>query len=161
MASVQWLHSATGQLVLDQLLAGCPLVGTVMITNVSADACQMIAGGCVSAGWWMNAGCCCCLLLVTAAVDCCCWLLLLIVVRWLVAAGILLAGWLLVAAGCWMIGACWLTADCGWDVFAGEKVCEYFQKFDDLQLTQFCRRKSLWIFPGYWWFVAKTILQAK
>ena len=32
-AAVRWLHSATGQLVLSELLAGYPLLGTVVITN--------------------------------------------------------------------------------------------------------------------------------
>ena len=61
---------------------------------------------------------------MVAAVDCFCWLLLLIAGRLLVAAGILLAG---------------------------RKLLEYFPDFDDWRLRQFCRRKSLWIFSGYWW----------
>ena len=96
----------------------------------------------------------------------CCWLLL-------IADG---CYWLqLVAAGCWMIagygwdtaGYCWLLLVTGWlllvagVLLAGEKVFEFFRDFDDLRLKQFCRRKSLLIFPGYWWFEAKTILQAK
>ena len=32
---------------------------------------------------------------------------------------------------------------CGGDKFAGEEVFEYFQDNDDLDLRQFCRRKSL------------------
>ena len=32
---------------------------------------------------------------------------------------------------------------CVEDKFGGEKVCEYFQDNDDLDLRQFCRRKSL------------------
>ena len=32
---------------------------------------------------------------------------------------------------------------CGYDKIAGEKVCEYFQDNDDLDLRQFCRRKRL------------------
>ena len=32
---------------------------------------------------------------------------------------------------------------CKSDNFAGGKVCEYFQDNDDLDLRQFCRRKSL------------------
>ena len=71
--------------------------------------------------------CCCWLLLLVAAVDCCCWLLLLVAGCFLIAAGILLAGWLLLAV-------------------ASRKTFEYFRDFDDLQLRQFCRRKSLWIF---------------
>ena len=34
------------------------------------------------------------------------------------------------------------------DNFSGEKVFEYFQDNDDLQLRQFCRRKNLGIFSG-------------
>ena len=104
-----------------------------------------------------------------------CWLLLLVAGRLLVLAGILLAGWLLVAsAGCWMIAGCGWKNDCwlfllvaGWllvtagKLLAGEKVFEYFQDIDDLPLRQFCRLKSLWIIPGFWWFAAKTILPAK
>ena len=78
---MRWLHSTTGQLVLGQLLAGYPLLATVMITNGSrADACRTVAGGCVSPGWWTNAGCCCWLYLLIAVAGCCCWLLLLIAV---------------------------------------------------------------------------------
>ena len=40
---------------------------------------------------------------------------------------------------------------CGWDNSAGEKVFEYFRVVDDVRLRQFCRRKSFWIFSGYWW----------
>ena len=50
---------------------------------------------------------------------------------------------------------------CVEDNFAGEKVFEFFQDTDDFRLRQFGRRKSLWIFPRYWWFWAKTLLQAK
>ena len=32
---------------------------------------------------------------------------------------------------------------CAQDIFAGEKVLEYLQDFDDLRLRQFCWRKSL------------------
>ena len=71
----------------------------------------------------------------------CCWLLddcwLRLGYYWL----------LLVAAGCcWLLlvaaGCCWLLDDagCGWNTA--------------------CRRKSLWIFSGYWWLAAKTFLQA-
>ena len=104
--------------------------------------------------------------------SCWCWLLLINADSW----------WLLlVAAGCWMIAGCgwdtavcwkiaacgwdtagcWMIAGCGWDILAGEKVFEYFQDTDDLRLRQFCRRNSLWIFSGFWWYAAKTILQAK
>ena len=50
---------------------------------------------------------------------------------------------------------------CGWDNSAGKKIFEYFQDIDDLRLGQFCRRKNFRIFPGYWWFPAKTNLQFK
>ena len=114
------------------------------------------------------AGCCCWLLLLVAAVDCCCWLLLLIV-----AAGC--CCWLLpliAAVDC----CCWLLLliaqkvfeyfqnivdDLRLRQFAGEEVFEYFRVVDDLRLRQICRRKSLWIFSGCWWFAAKTNLQAK
>ena len=83
------------------------------------------------------ADCCCWLLLLVAAVDYCCWLLLLVAAVdcfcWLL---LLIAGWLLVAAGI---------------LLAGRKVFEYFRDVDDLRLRQFCGRKSLWIFQGYWW----------
>ena len=105
--------------------------------------------------------CCCWLLLLVAAVDCCCWLLLLIAVAdcccWLL---------LLVAAVdccCWLLlliadadCCCWLL------LLIAQKVFEYFRNIvDDLRLRQFCRRKSLWIFSGCWWFAAKTILLAE
>ena len=32
---------------------------------------------------------------------------------------------------------------CGQDNFAGEKVFEYFQDYEDLRLRQICKRKSL------------------
>ena len=38
---------------------------------------------------------------------------------------------------------------CGSDKFAGEKIFEQFQDNDDLELRQFCRRKSLRVFSGY------------
>ena len=78
------------------------------------------------------AGCCCWLLLLVAAADCCCWLLLLIA-----AAGCCCWLLLLVAAAdcfCWLLLLLVAAVDCS---------------------------ESLWIFPGYWWFAAKTILQAK
>ena len=49
---------------------------------------------------------------------------------------------------------------CVKDSFPGEKVFEYFQDNDDLRLRQFCRRQSFWRFSGWWWFAAKTFLQA-
>ena len=79
-------------------------------------------------------GCCCWLLLLVAAVDCLCWLPMLIV------------EWLLVAARILLVG---------------RKFIEFFRDIDDLRLSYLCRRKSLWIFSGYWWFAARTILQAK
>ena len=112
------------------------------------------------------AGCCCWSLLLVPAVDCCCWLLLLFA-----AAGC--CCWLLLlvaAAGCWMIAHSWpeslrMFPGFLWfaikDNSADEEVFEYFQDIVDLRPGQFCRRKSLWIFSGFWWFAAKTILQAK
>ena len=50
---------------------------------------------------------------------------------------------------------------CGQDKNASEKVFEYFQDNGDLRRRQFCRRESLWILSGYWWFASKTILQVK
>ena len=50
---------------------------------------------------------------------------------------------------------------CGQDNFAGEKLFEYYQDNGELRRRQFCRRKSLWILSGYWWFASKTILQVK
>ena len=106
-------------------------------------------------------GCCCWSLLLVAAVDCCCWLLLLIAVAgrcfWLLLliAAVDCCCWLLLliaAVGC----CCWLL------LLVAQKVFEYFRNIvEDLRLRQFCRRKSLWIFSGCWWFAAKTNLQAK
>ena len=31
---------------------------------------------------------------------------------------------------------------CGLDIFAGEKIFEYFRDNDDLRLRQFCRREK-------------------
>ena len=114
-------------------------------------------------------GCCCWLLLLVAAVDCCCWLLLLIA-----AAGCCCWLLLLIAA---VDCCCWLLLlvaaqklfeyfrniidDLRLRQFAGEEVFQYFRVVDDLRLRQICRRKSLWIFSGCWWFAAKTNLQAK
>ena len=50
---------------------------------------------------------------------------------------------------------------CGQDNSAGGKIFEFFQAVDDLRLREICRRKSIGIFPGCWWFAAKTILQVK
>ena len=118
-----------------------------MLMLASVDYCWflMVATGCcwsplVAAGCWMIAGC------GRDTGGCC--------------------GLLLVAASCWVIAgrvwdtACWTIAGCCW-IIAGDRVFEYFQEIDDLRLRQFSRRKSLWILPGYWWFAAKTILQAK
>ena len=129
------------------------------------------------------ANCCCWLLLLVPAADCCCWLLLLV-------AAIGCCCWLLLLiAGCGWDTACWrksvwifpaywwfaakkilqpkkslnisrILIICGSDNSAGNEIFETFRDFDDLRLRQFCRRKSLWNFPGYWWFAAKTILQA-
>ena len=100
----------------------------------------MNAAGCVSAGWWINAGRCCWLLLLVAAVDCCCWLLLL-VAGW----PLLVAGWLLLLGYCLRAG----------------KSLNNSRILMILRLRQFCRRKSLWKFSGHWWVAAETILQAK
>ena len=122
----------------------------------------------------VDVGCCCWLLLLVAAVDCCCWLLLLIVAPggccWLLllvaAVDCCCCWWLLVAAaGC----CCWLLllvaavdCCCWWLLLIAQKVFEYFRNIvDDLRLRQICRRKSLWIFSGCWWFAAKTNLQAE
>ena len=89
------------------------------------------------------ADCCCWLLLLVAAAGCCCWLLLLV-------AAVDCCCWLLllvaVAGRC-----CWLlllvaVADC----------CCWL-----LLLVADCWPESLWIFSEFWWFAAKTILQAK
>ena len=114
------LHSATGQLILGQLLRRCLPSATVMTTNRSWHwSCRCLSDEC----WWLRE----------------CWLLLLVAV-WLLVA----------AAGCWMIPGCgcWLRviAGCDWDSFAGEKVFEYFRDIDDFQLRQVPRRKSLWRF---------------
>ena len=79
----------------------------------------------------------------------------------------------------WIITGCWwfaattslqvkkslnifgVSMSCGQKKFAGEEIVEFFQVVDDLRLSQFCRWKSLWMFSGYWWFAAKTILHAK
>ena len=79
----------------------------------------------------------------------------------------------------WIISGCWsfaakrilqvkkslniskLLMICGYDKSAGEKIFEYFRGIDDLQPRQICRRKSLRMFSGYWWFAAKTILHAE
>ena len=60
--------------------------------------------------------------------------------------------WLLmVATGCWMIASCgWDTVGCFW--LLDDASCGWIAA---------CRRKILWIFLGYWWFAAKTNLQAK
>ena len=128
----------------------------------------MNAGGCLSAGWGMNAGWCCWLLLLTAAVDCCCWLLLLVVAAdcccWLL---------LLVAAAdccCWCYWdtsgwqkSLWIFPGYWWfaaDNSVGQKCIEYFGDTDDLRLRKICCRKSLWIFSPRWWRnLAKTSLR--
>ena len=92
-------------------------------------------------GWMLAvvAGCCCWLLLLIPAVDCCCWLLLLVAVAgcccWLLL--------LVAAAGCcyWLLLLFAAVDFCCWDTA--------------------CWRESFWLFPGYPWFAAKTILQAK
>ena len=147
----------------------------------------IVAGDCccwllllVSAVDW----CCLLLLLVTE------WLLVaagMLLAGWLLlAAGRLLAGWLLVAAvsclcwpeSLWIFPGYWWFATktslqakksfniFGLLIFAAKQVCRrkssgWFQDTNDLWLRQFCRRQSLWIFSGYWWFAAETSLQAK
>ena len=113
---------------------------------------------------------CCCWLLLVVVAGCCCWLLLLIAADccWLLLLLVAVVGcscWLLLLEYCSLAGKSLnisrLLLICGQDNSAGEKVFEFFQDTVDLHLRQFCRRKSLWIFPGYCWFAAKTILQAK
>ena len=127
-ATVQWLHSTAGQLVLGQLLAGYPLLGTVIKTNRCwLLSCRWLSDSC----WWLRE--CwltngCRLPLLVAAVDCGCWLLKDCWLLLLIAAGCCCWLLLLVAAaagGCWLIAACW--------------------------------RKSLWTFSPRWWgSLAKT-----
>ena len=50
---------------------------------------------------------------------------------------------------------------CRQDNSEGEKIFEFSQVVDDLRLRELCKRKSVGIFPGCWWFAAKTILQVK
>ena len=95
--------------------------------------------------------------------SCWCWLLINTADCWWL---LLIAGWLLVAAGILLNGGkvfdyFQIILFCGLDNFAGEKVFQYFQDIDVLRLRQLCRRKSLWVLPGYWRFAAKTFLQAK
>ena len=144
--------------------------------DCGGDASRSKAGCCC--GWLLlsNAafGCCCWLLLLVAAFGCCCWLLLLV-------AAVDCCCWLLLlmaAAGgcCWLLllvaavdGCCWLlllvaAVDCCcWLLLlVAQKVFEYFRNIVDyLRLRQICRRKSLWIISGCWYFAAKTNLQAK
>ena len=102
----------------------------------------------------MNAGCCCRLSLLIAAVDCCCWLLLLID-----AAGCCLiagCGW---NTACWMIAGCcwntahWMIAGCCWNTAC----C----MIASCCWNAACWPEIPWIIPGYWWYAAKTSLQAK
>ena len=118
-------------------------------------------------GWMLVvvAGCCCWLLLLVAVAGCCCWLLLLVAAACCCCRLLLLVA--VVGCCCWLLNDCCLLLEycllagkslkisrilmiCGWDNFAGEKVFEYFQDFDDLRLKQFCRRRSLWIFSPRW-----------
>ena len=101
---------------------------------------MLVVAWALADGWMLVAfaGCCCWLLLLIAAAGCCCWLLVDCWLLLLIAAVdcccwllLLVSGWLLVAAA---DCCCWNTA-CWW--------------------------KDLWVFSGYWWFAAKTILQAK
>ena len=131
---------ATGQLVLDQLLAGHSL------WRKSSWIVWMLL-----VGWELVvvANCCCWLLMLVAAVNCCCWLLLLVAF-----------------AGC----CCWLPllVDCCWLlllVAAAQKVFEYFRNIvDNLRLWPICRQKSLWIFSGVdekslniFWLLVKSL----
>ena len=124
-----------------------------MLLIVAAGCCWwlMLLIAAVDSCCWLlllvvAAGCCWWLMLLTAAVDSCCWLLLLVVADcW--------CWWLLLVAA---VGSCcWLM------LLIAQKVFEYFRVADDLRPRQICRRKSLWIFSGCWWFAAKTNLQAK
>ena len=70
-----------------------------------------------------------------------CWCRLLLITAdgwWL----LLIAGWLLVASRIQLVAAVYwmIAADCR---------------------SAACMRKSLWKISGYWWFAAKTFLQAK
>ena len=100
--------------------------------------------------WWLLliafAGCCCWWLLLIALAGCCCWWLLLIA----------LAGcccwWLLLVAfaGCccwWLLLVAFAGCCCWWWLLIAFAGCWL--------------PESLRIFPEYWWFAAKTILQAK
>ena len=123
------------------------------IGRVDVGCCWLllIADGCywlqlVAAGCWMIAGCG----WDTAG---CCWLL---------------DDWCWLLDDCWLwLGYCWLLLVTGWSLLvagvllACEKDFEYFRDKNDLQLRQICRQKTPWIFPGYWWFAAKTHLKAK
>ena len=138
-----WLLVAAGI-----LLAGWLLVAA----RILLAGWLLVAAGILLAGW----------LLVAARVLLAGWLLVaagILLAGWLlVAARILLAGWLLVAAGILLAG--WLLVAAG-ILLAGQKVFEYFQDIGDLRLSWFCRRKTLWIFSGCWWFAAQTGLQAE
>ena len=50
---------------------------------------------------------------------------------------------------------------CSHESFVDENFLEYLRDIDDLRPWVFSWRKSLWPFPGYWWFEAKTFFQAK
>ena len=117
-----------------------------------------------------RAGVGCCWLLLIA--DDCYWLLLVAAsCCWMLDDCWLQLGycWLLLTAagGCYLLDDCWLRLgycllnDCWLLMDDCWRVFEYFQDIDDLRLRLFCRQKSLWIFPGYWRFAAKTILQSK
>ena len=85
--------------------------------------------------------------MLVAAVDCCCWSLLLIA-----AAGYCCWSLLMVAAAdccCWLLLLIAAAVRCCWLLLlvAAANCC--------------CWPESLCIFPGYWWFAAKTILQTK
>ena len=155
---MRWLHSATGQLTLGQLLARYPLLGIVVITN---RGWRWLCRCC----WWNEswlllllaaAGCWCWSLLLITAADCwmiagCCWNTVCWLLR-LVAGQSLLRGyrcWLLLEYclldDCWLLleycllDDCWLLPEC----------C----LLDDCWLLlEYCLlARILWIFSGYWW----------
>ena len=111
-----------------------------------AGCCWMMAGCWLIAGWcWMNADCCW---------DTPCWMIAGCGCRrkslrifpgywWFAAKTILQPEKSLNTSGMLMIY--------GWHNFAGREVFECFRDVDHLRLRQFCRRKSLWIFPPGWW----------
>ena len=76
---------------------------------------------------------------LVAVASCCCWLLLA------------------AADCCWWLLLLLAAADCCCCLLLLVAAAGCYW----LRLGSFCRRKSLRIFLGYWWFAAKTILQTK